>query len=176
MTTPILETERLVLRPMTVQDAEAAYANWTSDPDISRFMRWARHESVEVTREWLRTEEALADSDAVYNWGFVLRETDTLIGSGGLVFVEDRSMYELGYNVMKSCWNRGLATEAAAAIIEFGRTVLGQKQFFCCHAKENPASGRVMTKIGFVYQQDGTYTSWDGTRTFDCREYLLRTE
>ena len=68
MRTPILETERLLLRPMTVNDAESAFANWTNDPDVARFMRWERHKDVSETREWLASEEALVESDAIYNW------------------------------------------------------------------------------------------------------------
>ena len=176
MRTPILETERLLLRPMTVNDAESAFANWTNDPDVARFMRWERHKDVSETREWLASEEALVESDAIYNWGFVQKSTGELIGSGGLIFVEDREMYELGYNIMKNCWNRGFATEAAKRIIDFGRDTLGQKRFFCCHAKDNPASGKVMTKVGFRYQSDGVYYSRDRKRSFESREYLLTLE
>ena len=176
MKTPILETERLLLRPMTVNDAESAFANWTSDPDVARFMRWERHNDISETRAWLESEEELAESDAVYNWGFVLRSTGELIGSGGLIFVEDRGMYELGYNIMKKYWNRGLATEAAKRIIAFGRDELLQKRFFCCHAKDNPASGKVMTKAGFRYQSDGVYYSRNRERCFEAMEYLLTLE
>ena len=173
MRTPILETERLLLRPMTVSDAESAFANWTSDPDVARFMRWERHTAVADTRAWLAAEEAAVEGDQVYNWGFVLKETGALIGSGGLVWVEAKGMYELGYNIMKQCWNRGLATEAARRIIDFGTTELRQTQFFCRHAKDNPASGRVMTKVGFQYQRDGVYVSWNQERRFESKEYLL---
>ena len=173
MRTPILETERLILRPLTVSDAETVFANWTSDPDVARFMRWERHKSISETQEWLAAEEELIERDSVYNWGFGLKETGELIGSGGLVFIESKVMYELGYNIMKKCWGQGIATEAAQRIIDFGKNELKQKQFYCCHAKDNPASGNVMTKIGFRYQQDGTYSSWNQERMFESKEYLL---
>ena len=173
MKTPILETKRLILRPMTVCDAESAFKNWTSDPDIAKFMRWELHKNVTETQEWLASEEALIDSDIVYDWGFVLKETEELIGSGGLVFIEPKEMYELGYNIMKKYWNKGLATEAAEAIIAFGKNELQQKHIYCCHAKDNPASGKVMTKVGFQYQGDGVYYSWNHERKFESKEYLL---
>ena len=74
---------------------------------------------------------------------------------------------------MKAYWRRGLATEAAQAIIDFGKTELKQTAFFCCHAKDNPASGKVMRKAGFQYQKDGTYCSAGQEREIECREYLL---
>lgn len=173
MKTPTLETERLLLRPLTTNDAESAYSNWTSDPDIGKFMRWELHSNISETFEWLASEETLIGSDKVYNWGFVLKETGELIGSGGLVFIEFKGMYELGYNIMKKYWNQGLTTEAAKAIIDFGKNELNQRQFYCCHAKDNPASGKVMTNVGFQYQNDGIYYSWNQKRKFESKEYLL---
>ena len=173
MKTPTLETERLLLRPMTTQDADMAFDNWTGDPDVARFMRWELHKSITETSEWLASEEALVESDAGYNWGFVLKETGELIGSGGLVYIESKGMYELGYNIMTKYWGQGLATEAAQRIIAFGKNELKQTKFYCCHAKDNPASGSVMTKIGFKYQNDSTYYSWNHERKFESKEYLL---
>lgn len=173
MKTPILESERLLLRPLTVNDAETAFANWTSDPAIAKFMRWELHKSVSETQEWLASEEALVEGDEVYNWGFILKDTGELIGSGGLVFIESKGMYELGYNIMRKYWNQGLTTEAAKAIVDFGKNELRQTKFYCCHAKDNPASGKVMTKVGFQYQNDGVYYSWNQERKFESKEYVL---
>ncbi len=176
MRTPILETERLRLRPLIAADAESAFKNWTSDPDVAKYMRWELHRDITQTREWLRSEEAEIEGESVYNWGFILKETGELIGSGGLVFVQAKGMYELGYNIMKRYWGQGLATEAAQKIIEFGKDSLMQKRFYCCHAKENPAPGRVMTKAGFRYQGDCVYYSWNKQRKFDSKEYILEFE
>lgn len=173
MKTPILETERLILRPLRIEDAADAYRNWTSDPEVAKFMRWSTHENEGVTREWIQLEIDLEDSDSVYNFGFVLKETGELIGSGGLVYKEEKEMYELGYNIMKKYWGLGLTTEASKKIIEFGVQELKQTQFFCCHAKDNPASGKVMTKVGFKYQNDSVYESFDKTKRFDSKNYIL---
>lgn len=176
MKTPVLKTERLLLRPLRSDDAECVFMNWTSDPDVARFMRWEVHKNVSETQQWLASEETLIESDTVYNWGFVLKSTGELIGSGGLVYRESDRMYELGYNIMKRYWNQGLTTEAAQAIIDFGKNELKQTKFYCCHAKDNPASGRVMEKIGFRYQNDGVYYSWNQQKRFECMEYLLNIE
>ena len=58
MKTPVLETKRLFLTPLYESDAESAFC-WTGDAEVSRFMRYARHRDVEVTKAWLREEEAL---------------------------------------------------------------------------------------------------------------------
>lgn len=173
MRTPILESDRLFLRPLTIKDADEAFANWASDPDVAKFMRWDVHKDVSETEAWLASEEALVESGEVYNWGFVLKKTGELIGSGGLIFKDEKGMYELGYNIMKKYWNQGITTEAARRIIDFGKCELHQNRFYCCHAKDNPASGKVMTKVGFQYQGDGVYCSWNQKKRFECREYLL---
>lgn len=176
MKTPVLETERLILRPMTAEDAPSAFSNWTSDEDVARFMRWEKHNKIEETIAWLEAEEAMLGSDDVWNWGIVWKESGALIGSVGLVMNEAEGLYELGYNVMKAHWGQGIATEAARRVMEFFRAELGQMTLFCCHAKDNPASGRVIEKLGFVYRGDGAYFSRDGKKRFEAREYLLNVE
>ena len=174
MKTPILETERLVLRPFKIEDAPTVFENWTSDADVAKFMRWSVHNSVEDTVEWIPSEIELLNSDNVYNWIFVLKSTDELIGSGGLVYNKDKEMFELGYNIMKKYWGIGITTEAAVEIVDFAKNSLSLPELFCCHAKENIASGRVIEKLGFGYTGDSVYYSWDKSKKFDCREYVLK--
>lgn len=173
MNTPILETKRLILRPITISDAEEIYTNWTSDPEVAKFMRWSTHPCVDATKEWLISVEQNLSSDTSYDWGFVRKSDNKLIGTGGLYFREDLDCFEIGYNLMKACWHQGYATEVAEAFVTFGTDTLNQTKFFGCHAKENPNSGKVMEKVGFQYFKDGTYESFDGTRRGETREYLL---
>ena len=60
--------------------------------------------------------------------------------------------------------------------VSVGINELNQRQFYCCHAKDNPTSGKVMTKVGFRYQSDGVYSSWNQERKFESKEYLLIVE
>ena len=78
MRTPILETERIILRPLSVNDAETIYRNWTSDEEVAKFMIWTTHSSVEVTKEWLKVEEQNIELDSNYTWGFVLKSNGEL--------------------------------------------------------------------------------------------------
>lgn len=174
MLTPSLETERILLRPLSTSDAETIFAHWTSDPEVARFMRWDLHRSPKDTFDWLTLEERTADSDKNFTWGFVLKETQELFGSGGCVYSASHQAYELGYNIMRKHWNKGLATEASRAVLEFIVNTFGVRSFYACHASDNTASGKVLEKLGFVYQTDGFYTSFDGSRSYMCREYALR--
>lgn len=173
MKTPVLETDRLLLRPLCVADAETIFKNWTNNPNVTKFMRYSLHKTISDTREWLEIEEKNVLSDSVYNWGFVWKEKEMLIGSGGLVYQQEIESFELGYNIMEELWNQGLTTEAAQRIIKFAKEELKQSRLFACHAKENKASGRVMQKVGFRYSKDGHDRSFDKTREFETCEYIL---
>lgn len=176
MNTPILETERLILRPVTVSDAEEIYTNWTSDPEVARYVSWSTHPHVETTKEWLAFVEQNYASDTSYDWGFVRKSDNKLIGTGGLYYKEEHQCFEIGYNTMKECWHQGYTSEAAQAMITFAVETLGETKFHGRHAKENPNSGKVMEKVGFRYVQDGLFESFDGTKRGETREYILEVQ
>jgi ribosomal-protein-alanine N-acetyltransferase len=176
MTTPVLESERIILRPLLVSDAEHIFQSWTSDPEVAKFMIWEVHQSVDDTREWLKTVEQSLDDDHCYIWGFVLKETGKLFGSGGIAFKEEHGCFELGYNIMKKYWGRGLTTEAGRVILDFASHTLGEKKFFCKHAVDNIGSQKVMLKLGFKYSGDSSYTSLGGSKTFESKDYYLTIE
>lgn len=173
MNTPIIETERLILRPFTIDDAEEVYRNWTSDPEVARYMSWSTHENVEVTKAWLAIVVQNITSDTDYDWVFVRKSDNTLIGSGGIYYKEETGTYTLGYNIMKSCWHQGYTTEAARAILKFAVGTLHATRFRASHAKGNPNSGKVMEKVGFHYVEDSHIESIDGTKHFESKEYVL---
>ena len=173
MITPVLETERILLRPLKISDAEDIFKNWASDPDVTKYMRWNTHQSVDVTVEWLTSVESSLASDMCYDWGFILKETGQIFGSGG-IFGHD--MFEIGYVIMKKYWNKGLTTEAARAMVGFAVNELGQTSLYGRHAKENIVSGKVLEKLGFVYRNDGEISSFDGKRVFQSKNYVLTTD
>ncbi|MCL2579477.1 MAG: GNAT family N-acetyltransferase [Oscillospiraceae bacterium] len=173
MTTPVLETGEILLRPPEVADAQAIFTGWTSDPEATKFMRFSTHQSLADTVEWLTAEEENRTGNRVYAWLFTQKATGEVFGSGGLYWQEDQSMFELGFIIAKKYWNQGLTTRCAKAMISFARSELAPAAIFACHATANPASGKVLEKLGFAYRQSGRYTSVDGTRTFESKEYIL---
>ena len=96
MKTPVLESERVILRPLTVNDAKTAFNNWTSDNRVTKYMRYNSHKSLDDTIEWLKMVENAENSDKQYDWGFIDKKAGTLFGSGGLVWDDDEQMYEKG--------------------------------------------------------------------------------
>ena len=177
----ILKTSRLILRPLTLADAETAYCGWTSDAEANQWVSWLPHNSFEDVMEWLKeisweqevTEDSPRDN---YICGFVLKKTGELFGSGGLIWKESHQLYQVGYNIMKLHWNYGYTTEAMRCILGFAATNLGIRRVAGGHAKENLASAKVIEKLGFVYDRDDTTSHADGVRCFDSREYFLDLE
>lgn len=175
----ILETERLILRPLTLADAEIAYHGWTGDLEVAKHVSWLPLHSIEDTIEWIKEIEWKQDDlgnflpNDNYIWGFTLKESGELFGSGGLIWEEDWQIFQIGYNIMKTHWNHGYTTEAMQAIFHFAAAHLGIKTVSGGHAKENIASARVIEKLGFVYDRDSLTPHVDGSKVFDSREYLL---
>jgi ribosomal-protein-alanine N-acetyltransferase len=114
MKTPVIETERLILRPLTVGEAKAVFEGWATDREVARYMRWNLHKNIEKTVEWLVSEEVAALGEDTYNWGFVLKEYQSLIGSGGLIYSKNHQMYEIGYALARDCWGKGSRAAAQA--------------------------------------------------------------
>lgn len=162
-----IETERLILRPLTVADAEDVFL-WAGDPVVNRYMPYPVHQSVEQTKQWLST---LGDKD---EFGFCLKETGRLIGSGSIKYVEEYDAYELGYNLNRAFWGKGYATEAAKAMLQWAYEQRNARKFMARHVTKNTASGNVIRKCGFQFSHYGQYSRYDGSETFDATYYTMQ--
>jgi ribosomal-protein-alanine N-acetyltransferase len=163
-----ITTDRLILRPLTLDDAEAAF-EWTGDERVARYMIYSTHESVETTKEWLRS---IKTSDTVFEFGFVRRSDNKLIGSGGIRLHED-GFWEFGYNFHYDCWGQGYATEASKAMIDHVRSRYGNIRLKAECAAENTASAHVIEKCGLHFVGYGEYSSYDGKKTFKAKIFEL---
>ncbi len=145
---PVLETARLRLRPLREDDAETVFA-WASDPEVTRFVGWPRHRSLEDSRAFLR--DAVDGGPLAWAWGLELKEDGRLVGSTGLHdWNPDTRCAETGYVLARAHWGRGLASETLAAMAELGFRTLGAHRLeaFCYAA--NAPSRRVLEKGGFA--------------------------
>ena len=175
MNTPTLQTERLLLRPFTYSDAEDVFTCWESDPDVARYMFWTSHNDIEKTKEWLAFEVGQIEKDDWYRFAIVLKDTDELIGTGLIYFEEEVNGWEIGYNLGKKYWGKGYTTEAMNRIISFAKEELGITEIVGRYAKENPASGKVMDKLGFRFEKEIPYECNNGTvlrEGIQCRVML----
>ncbi|MCM1115830.1 MAG: GNAT family N-acetyltransferase [Clostridium sp.] len=167
---PVIETERLILRPLTSADAKAV-TEWCGDDRVSRFMSYTGYDDVNTAREWIGF---ITDDKSEWTWGIVLKENGKVIGSGAIG--PDKHMPEywgIGYNIRYDCWNRGYTTEAMKAVIAFARNELGVNKICACHAIDNPASGKVMEKCGLKFHHYDEYSKLDKSETFKAKYYTL---
>jgi RimJ/RimL family protein N-acetyltransferase len=141
-------TSRLVLRPPRLDDAPAIFARYASVPDVTKFLAWRRHDSVEETRAFVKFSETEWRSRGCGPYLIWSRAGETLLGSTGLQF-ESAQGAVTGYVLAKDAWGRGYATEALRAVIEVARGEGFQEIAASCHA-EHRASARILEKCGFL--------------------------
>ncbi len=150
---PVLETARLVLRPIRRQDAQDIFS-YASDPEVARYVLWEPHKSIAETRSYIRCIRSLYRRGLPASWAVVLRETGRVIGTIGFMWYSDvNSAAELGYSFSRMFWNNGYATEALRAVIASAFSTLSVNRLEAQHDVRNPASGRVMEKCGM--QKEG---------------------
>lgn len=165
-----IETDRLILRPLRIEDAQSVY-QWVSDERVAKYMVYNTYTSLEEAVEWLTM---LQEPDEEYHFGFVRKEDGLLIGSGSIGPESKRKDYwAFGYNFRYDCWGKGYATEATKAMIKFANEKFGAMKFSSSHAEPNKASGRVMEKCGLHFTGYGEFKKLDGTGEMRSMEYEM---
>jgi [ribosomal protein S5]-alanine N-acetyltransferase len=159
--TVTIETERLVLRRFTIEDASGMYENWAKDPEVTKFLTWVPHQSAEDSEAVLTEWVSLYENENYYHWAIALKENPKApIGSIGAVRVDEvLNQAHIGYCIGRAWWNRGITSEALAALIEFFFTKAGLNRVDSRHDPNNPSSGKVMQKCGMLYE--GTHRQAD---------------
>ena len=142
----MIETDRLILRPWMDSDAEALF-RYASDPDVGPRAGWPPHKDIEESKRVIRD---IFTNDRT--WAVTLRETGEAIGCMGYYIHGESNIpigeedAEIGYWIAKPYWNRGIATEALRAMIDYCFNVKGFLTLWSDFFIDNPASGRVMEK------------------------------
>ncbi|MBQ9827624.1 MAG: GNAT family N-acetyltransferase [Lachnospiraceae bacterium] len=148
-----IETERLILRKFVPEDAEPAFRNWCSDPEVTRYLTWPTHTDVSVTDKIIALWIDGYKDPSFYQWAIVLKEIDEPIGSISIVAVnESVEAVDIGYCIGKKWWHKGIVTEAFRAIIPYLFHEVEVRRIEARHAVKNPHSGGVMKKCGLTYE------------------------
>ena len=149
---PTLQTQRLTLRPARMTDARDMY-EYSRDPEVARHVLWDPHASIHQTRWYLRSLIRQYRTGQPGTFVIELTEEQKVIGTIGLMWMqrENRSA-EVGYSLSRAYWNRGLMTEALAAVLQFGFDKLHLNRIEAQHESDNPASGRVMAHVGMRHE------------------------
>lgn len=153
-----IETARLVLRKPTLADAEAVFQRYAGDRDVTKFLSWRCHQSMEETRAFLEFSEREWAQWASGAYLIESPEPTRLLGSTGLHF-ETPALAITGYVLAKDAWGYGYATEALSAIVEAASAAGVRSLRASCHP-ENIASMRVLEKCGFAREKPDQYVSF----------------
>jgi [ribosomal protein S5]-alanine N-acetyltransferase len=149
---PVLEGRRLRLRPFTLADAPAVHA-LAGDREIASTTLNIPHPYEDGMAEaWIETHAPRYAQGELANFAITERQQDELVGAIGLVILAEHARAELGYWVGVPFWKRGYATEAVALVLRFGFERLALNRIYAMHLVRNPASGRVMQKVGMRYE------------------------
>ena len=142
-----IETERLLIRRPTLADADAVFSRYSSDAEVTRFMGWSRHRSVDDTRAFLEFSEAEWRERPAGPYLIESRQEGRLLGSTGFGF-ETPYRAETGYVLARDAWGRGYATEAVRAMVALAPSLGIRRLQALCHPDNRP-SWRVLEKCGF---------------------------
>ncbi|TVQ15798.1 MAG: N-acetyltransferase [Leptolyngbya sp. DLM2.Bin27] len=144
-----LTTDRLVLRPFGLADVPTVVA-LAGDRTIAENTLSIPHPYTEADAEdWINQQQADGAASKAMTFAITLPD-GTLCGSVGLGLYPAYNMAELGYWVGRPFWGRGYATESGAAVVDWGFSRLGLNRINATHFGDNPASGRVMEKLGMT--------------------------
>lgn len=146
-----LETTRLLLRRPTVEDAEAAFESYASDPKIDRYMAWSAHTSAAQTREFFQQTIDAWDLRMGHRVWLIERKEDNLL-TGTIGCTVHFQRVEVGFALGSRFWGQGYMPEALAKVCEaaLADERISRIQALC--DEENVQSSRVMKKVGMRYE------------------------
>lgn len=151
--TVLLETERLILRRFEERDAQAMFDNWASNPNVTQYLTWQAHGSVDDTKALLREWVKNYGCDNFYQWAIELKTLAQPIGSISVVRIQEEvDECEVGYCLGEEWWKKGIMTEAFKRVIAFLFEEVKANRICADHDTENVNSGKVMQKSGLTYE------------------------
>jgi RimJ/RimL family protein N-acetyltransferase len=149
---PTLTTARLRLRPVTPADASDVQ-RYVGDRDVASTTLTIPHPYPDgAAEQWIATHGAAYADGVRASFAITERETGALVGAIGLHVESAHARGELGYWIGKPFWGRGYATEAARAVLRFGFETLGLNKIHAAVFIRNPASDRVIRKLGMQWE------------------------
>lgn len=143
-----LETRRLLLRRAAPADAEQIFQAYAQDPEVTRFLVWRPHRSVDTVRQFLEACDARWQMGQAYPYVIVLKENAELIGM--IEIRPNGHRADFGFGLARNHWGKGLMPEAISTVVSFG---LSQPTIYRIEATcdiENTASARALEKAGLV--------------------------
>lgn len=147
---PDISTERLLLRRMTMKDAQDIF-EYSRDPLVAQHVLWDAQRHISEAKEYVRYMNRRYRDDLPSSWGIIDKASGRLVGTiGYMMHSEENASVELGYSLARWVWGKGYATEALRAVIDYTFETMDVNRIEAQHEIDNPASGRVMEKCGMI--------------------------
>ena len=172
-----LKTERLVLRRFTLDDSEAMFRNFFSDPVATFYSRWETHENADTTREFMKQYAMEYENPDYYNWAITEKDYYEPIGRIAVSNMDERvSTADMSFFIGSAWWHKGYASEALAAVIKYLFTEVGVNRIAGRHDIANPNSGGVMKKCGMMLEGVLRQAGKNGNGFVDVCQYAILAE
>jgi len=154
----MLETNRLILRPMDECDVNAIFA-MRSDVDVMRFIREPQNR--DESANWVKIVSSRWEQEQIGFCAMLERLSQEFIGWCGIWRLQETDELEIGYAVAKQFWGKGFATEAALRFLDYAFEKLENEKIVAVARPENAASRRVMEKLGMRYDYTGEFYGFE---------------
>ena len=152
----IIETERLLLREITLDDKEALF-KLHSNPAVQKFTGEPVVKSKEEIKKAIEARIINYKKYGYGRWATFLKDDMQFVGWAGLAYLPEFDETDLGYRFLPEYWGLGIATEASRAILNYGFDSLKLKKIIAIALKEHKASIRVMEKVGMEFDKFAPY-------------------
>jgi ribosomal-protein-alanine N-acetyltransferase len=149
---PNLETERLILRPFRLSDAKRVQL-LAGSKEIATYTNMPNPYLDGVAEDWINTHESVFQDGKGAVFAITLKDNGELIGAISLININKTSNHAaIGFWIGVPYWNNGYCTEAGKAILRYGFTERGLNRLYASYMSSNYASGRVLEKLGMIYE------------------------
>ncbi len=149
---PVLETERMLLRPRTKEDKDDIF-EYASDPEVTEYVTWPTHRSIEDTISFLESSPKNFAKRESIGFAMELKETGKMIGDCGFLRIEPKHhRTEIGYVLNRNFWSKGYMTEAVQELIRFAFEEMGMHRVAAICDVENIRSSSVMERCGMTLE------------------------
>lgn len=170
--TKTLETKRCTLRRLTMDDAQAMFDNWACDPQVTKYLTWAPHASVQDTKKLLEIWLPEYEKDSVFRWVIFHKEFNHIVGMFDVVEMNVKDeCATIGYVLAQKAWNQGIMSEVLKEVIRFLFKEVHLHRIEATFIRPNIGSGKVMEKCGLSYE--GTKKQKFKTHTGTFEDLLL---
>ena len=161
----IIETERIILRPFEIPDAEALF-DMDKNPEVHNYLWQKPCSDIKEVYDYIEMVQKQYVDRGIGRFSTIIKETGELIGWTGIKFVNDHiengntNFYDYGYRLNQKFWNKGYATEASIAWLKYAFETMKIDKMNAFTHFENGASNHILQKIGMKFVED--YPDNDG--------------